>query len=111
VPFHNYAGPGTLVEQRIYNKHKPVSGLDKASLVHDLEYIRDKTRTHADNHMATTLFKEYPLNPQIASLSRGAFYIDQLLNGNKRMGNDIAKYDQLSKIAVQEKLIDLDYLD
>jgi len=35
---HNYAGPGTHTYNRIVNGDKPVSVIDAASLIHDIEY-------------------------------------------------------------------------
>lgn len=56
MPFHNYAGPGTDVYLQLLKNKKPVTALDEASLIHDIEYFDPNiTLRQADNNMVRNL--------------------------------------------------------
>lgn len=101
LPLHNYAGPGTHVITRIERGDKPINALDASSMIHDLEYVRDSKRTHADQHMVQNLQRYY--GPTfIPQLVNTAFTLDTSL-GNKRTQNNQLLYKYLKPKA--EKLL------
>ncbi len=85
IPFHNYAGPGTHVLTRIERGDQPINDIDAAALVHDLEYIRDNSRIHADAHMALNMLRATK-TPIPSMLSTSAFAIDAVLGNNRTLG-------------------------
>jgi len=90
LPFHNYAGPGTHVQNQVLSGKLPVTGIDAAALVHDIEYLAGVPQTTADNQMWVNLIKEYPFNPAIASTTKLAFLAKDLvgydIKTNERLG-------------------------
>lgn len=87
------------MDYRLSILDKPISGVDAAALVHDMEYMRDNSRYHADVHMYQNLRKEYPHLPMVAVASALTFATDTLINGDKRTSNNKDKYKHYSKIA------------
>jgi len=79
LPFHNYAGPGTRVQEQILSGKLPVTGIDAAALVHDIEYLTGIPQTTADNQMWLNLMREYPFNPAIATTTKLAFLAKDLV--------------------------------
>lgn len=56
IPFHNYAGPGTHLTERIERGDKPVSVLDAAAMIHDVDYLSGD-QAKADSTMLSNLTK------------------------------------------------------
>lgn len=104
LPFHNYAGPGTHVIERVTGKIKPTTMIDAISLVHDMEYIRDDSTTDADRKMVTSLFTSYPFMPQLAGTAAVAFTANKIL-GLSKGSNRPDIYNQY-KAQAQELLTD-----
>lgn len=51
LPFYNYCGPSTKLEERLARGDKPINGLDEACRSHDIEYSKTsdtKERNKAD---------------------------------------------------------------
>lgn len=69
LPYHNYAGPGTHVAYNVLTKVAPVSVVDAAALIHDIEYTSNISQKDADENMIRNI-KEYgiPVIPQIISI-------------------------------------------
>jgi hypothetical protein len=94
LPFHNYAGPGTKVITRILRGDIPVNYLDATALIHDVEYIRDSSRKHADQHFRDNLNKNgWPVTKALTSL---LFSIDPVnrTEDNLELYNIIKPYAQ-----------------
>jgi hypothetical protein len=60
MPYHNYAGPGTHTVSRLLKGDMPVSYIDKAALVHDIEYLKPGNKAIADVNMYRNLMKQRP---------------------------------------------------
>lgn len=102
MPYHNYAGPGTRVSTRLFDGDKPVSGLDAAALVHDVEYeLGDQYA--ADNNMMFNLFKEYPLFPQIAIYTRLSFFVKDLIGYQPKINP--RNYDYYKRMVLDKQLL------
>jgi TPR repeat protein len=81
-----------------------VTGLDAAALIHDLEYIRDGNRYHADKHMRQNLDDYYGSNLP-GNIVTAAFKLDDLLIGGERTSNDPAAYKYFKRIAEDKHLL------
>lgn len=107
LPGHSYAGPGTKVLSRIINKIKPINDLDKASLIHDIEYSNPQiSKFKADNNMWINLMKKDILNLPIANYTRLALFLKDftpLMNKNK---TDFNKYKAMKQLAYENNMID-----
>jgi hypothetical protein len=69
LPFHNYAGPGTKIVTRVLRGDIPINYLDASALIHDIEYIRDSNRIHADEHFKNNLHNNnWPVTKQLTSI-------------------------------------------
>jgi len=97
LPFHNYAGPGTNLEKRINQGDVPVTPLDAAALVHDMEYLRDDDRSHADQHMIHNLDKNFLPNNPVSTITDALFKLDAFLGKKRTMNNPIAYHSLKSK--------------
>lgn len=60
IPYHNYAGPGTHTISNLLNGLEPVDYIDKAALVHDIEYLREGNKLAADYNMFKNLNRQRP---------------------------------------------------
>jgi hypothetical protein len=78
---------------------KPINTLDKASMIHDIEYLRGN-QWKADNNMWSNIIKENPLYAPIANLTRGVFLIKDLVGYNT--DRDLEDYSQLRDIAERD---------
>lgn len=81
LPFHNYAGPGTHIAERVARGDKPVSGVDASALVHDIEYLTGEQK-RADSNMVSNLLKKYPFTPMIPLTAKGGFMAKDLVGYN-----------------------------
>jgi hypothetical protein len=81
-----------------------VTGMDAAALIHDLEYIRDGDRYHADKHMRQNLDDYYGSNVP-GNVVTAAFKLDDWIIGGDRTSNDPRTYDYLKKIAEDKDLL------
>lgn len=98
IPYHNYAGPGTRVLQRVFDKKQPINSLDAASLIHDIEYYIMDQQTADDNYF-WNLISQSKANLPLAVLSRLSFYLKDLIGYKQE--KDINKYT-IAKQLVQE---------
>lgn len=80
-PFHNYAGPGTHVIERIQKGDLPINDFDAAALIHDMEYIGYGSRNKADLNMMANIAKSG--KPFLGLTAFIAFKADQLLLGER----------------------------
>lgn len=86
MPFHNYAGPGTHVIERLQNSKPPTTILDKAALIHDIDYMNPNiTKQQADITMYNNL-KQH--NKVLAIITKGALFL-----GN-RLGKKNSNYKE-----------------
>lgn len=95
LPFHNYAGPGTHVIERLTKGYKPTTDLDYASLIHDIEYMDPRlTKEQADKNMVENLKRNghYILSPTIK-------YTMKLFNRFGGKENDQNKYNIARELA------------
>ncbi len=60
LPGHNYAGPGTHTITRMLKGDLPTTYIDKAALVHDIEYMKPNNKMKADLNMYKNLMKQAP---------------------------------------------------
>jgi hypothetical protein len=98
LPFHNYAGPGTHLNTRINRGDIPINKIDAAALIHDMEYVRDSNRVHADEHMTQSLGNGTYLSS--GNLFKKIFALDSIL-GNERTMNRPDLYEQFKPKAEQ----------
>lgn len=96
MPLHNYFGPGTKLAERLDRGDVPVSGLDAAALIHDIEY-ENNDQTSADNNMYWNLIREYPYMPQIAALVRAGFFVKDIIGYDNKTTNSYHKYKTIVK--------------
>lgn len=99
MPLHNYMGPGTHVLTNLVNNTLPTTIFDKASMIHDVEYVKPGNQWRADNNMWLNLVKEAPYLMPIHNMIRAAFLVKDL--GGYKPETSEALYS-LSKSKVQE---------
>lgn len=78
LPFHNYAGPGTHILEKLRNHVAPTTDFDKASMIHDIEYLYLPQRV-ADDNMWKNLVRESIFNIPAANFARAAFYLKDIV--------------------------------
>lgn len=78
VPLHNFMGPGTHVITKLVEQEQPTTVFDKASMIHDVEYVKPGNQWRADNNMWLNLVKEAPYLMPIHNMIRAAFLIKDL---------------------------------
>lgn len=101
IPFHNYAGPGTHVLERLNNNRRPTNDLDYASLIHDIEYMNPNiTKKQADDNMINNLKKTK--HPMVAL---GASVLLKLFNKMGSKENDKEKYLLAKNMALNKGYI------
>jgi len=95
IPFHNYAGPGTHINERINKGDKPINDLDKASMIHDIDYLNPYiTKEQADKQFVDNLKRHG--HPILGAIAKLAFKIG---NGLASDGKDYEKYIELKNKA------------
>jgi hypothetical protein len=107
-------GPGTHIESRIRKGDVPVSIPDFASLIHDIEYLKEgMSQYKADDNMRDNIIKADPLWTGFANVVRAAFILKDLSRLMKGSPVDNAKYYRLKKMAKDKGLIhkDMDFAD
>lgn len=102
LPFHKYAGPGTHIVANIKNKVKPINNLDRASLIHDIEYSKSTNDIRADLNMVKNIIKKDPTDIPIAMLTGIAFALKNALG--IRLSRKNGNYDKLKALAINNKL-------
>lgn len=78
IPTMNYMGPGTHVISNVFTNKQPVNTFDKASMIHDVEYVKPGNQWSADNNMWLNLVKEAPYLLPVHNLVRAAFLVKDL---------------------------------
>jgi len=112
LPFHKYAGPGTHIRKNIENNVKPTTFLDKAALVHDIEYLKPNQEFKADLNLIKNTFKKgkiksIPILPQLTSI----MLLKNLL-GLKLSNDDSTNYESVKQDAILKGLADeSDFMD
>lgn len=99
VPFHNYMGPGTHVLTNLVDKIQPTTVFDKASMIHDVEYVKPGNQWRADNNMWLNSVKEAPYLLPIHNMIRAAFLVKDLAGYKPTTSEELYK---LSKSKLQE---------
>jgi hypothetical protein len=108
LPFHNYAGPGTHIETRIDKSMMPTDILDRAALIHDIEYEDPNiTQFQADNNMWKNLVRKSFYMTPVANLTRLILLANSVL-GIHKPEKDIDKYERLRRKARENGLQDND---
>lgn len=79
LPFHNYAGPGTRTIKNILKGVQPVSYVDKAALIHDIEYYKPDNQLRADANMERNLNKQFMLGLPLHNMVRTAFKLKDIV--------------------------------
>lgn len=99
VPTMNYMGPGTHIISKITNKVQPTNVFDKASMIHDVEYVKSGNQWRADNNMWLNLVKETPYLLPIHNMVRAAFFVKDLFGYNTPTDDNLYAYtkDQVKK--------------
>lgn len=90
---HNYFGPGTHVEDRIYRGDKPINLFDRAAMIHDVEYFNGN-QFKADNNMWQNIAKQGYLYQPIANIIRMGFLLKDIV-GYDEAGTNKEKYEIL----------------
>lgn len=78
---------------------KPTTTLDKASLIHDIEYLKDD-QFKADNNMWINIVKENPLLIPIANATRAAFLVKDVIG--YKTEQDLESYKYLKDIVERD---------
>jgi hypothetical protein len=104
LPFHNYAGPGTHIVERVIRGDIPVDVIDEASLIHDIDYLNPNiTQYQADNNMFYNLTNN-GISLPIAMLVRLGFFLKDI-TGLVHIDTDYDKYHYLRAIASDKGLL------
>lgn len=102
LPYHNYAGPGTHIQQNIEAGLRPTSGIDAAALIHDIDYLSGRLQSDADKYMWHNLVEEYPYNPGVASTALLGFQVKDLfgypIETNPQLGYDLYQLANKQKL-------------
>lgn len=96
APFHNYLGPGTHISDKINKSVLPINTLDKAAMIHDIEYLANN-KFKADNNMWLNIIREKPYLLPLANLVRIGLLFRPLLP--MEFKPDYKEYHRLKKIA------------
>jgi hypothetical protein len=78
---------------------KPTTSLDKAALIHDIEYLRGD-QFKADNNMWLNLVRDNPLDFPLANYARAAFLVKDIVGYQTDI--DIDSYNMLKNIVKNE---------
>lgn len=78
LPFHNFAGPGTHIIERLEKGVKPTTDLDLAALIHDVEYLGLDQHT-ADRNFRKNLIRQSIFNFPLANFTSVAFTLKDLV--------------------------------
>lgn len=95
LPFHNFAGPGTHIMERVLAHQQPTTFLDRAALIHDVEYLAGD-QFHADNNMWLNLIRHNPLALPIANAVRLGFLLKDVIGYNPEVNRN--KYIMLKNL-------------
>lgn len=88
---------------RVLKGDRPISGIDAAALIHDIEYYRGR-QFQADNNMFNNLIREYPYLPGIALYTRFLFLLKDVVGYDTEV--DDLEYQTLKRVALQKGLLD-----
>jgi len=100
MPGYQFMGPGTHVVDRIQRSVKPINTLDKASLIHDIEYMNPNiSQKQADSNMFKNIVRENPFWLPQALVIMGALKAKDVIG--YAQNTDIGKYEYLKKLAAQ----------
>jgi len=100
LPFHNFAGPGTHIIEKLEKGVKPTTDLDLAALIHDVEYLGLDQRI-ADRNFRENLIRQSIFNFPLANFTSVAFTLKDLV------GYPIERDEQAYKYA--KKLVEKNY--
>ena len=103
VPGFNYMGPGTKIATRVMNKVRPTNAFDAASLIHDVEYLKEN-QFEADNNMYLNINRQSLLNIPVSNYIRTSFLVKDII-GYKIEKNE-KLYLLLRKRIEEYKLLD-----
>lgn len=78
---------------------RPTTTLDKAALIHDIEYLKGN-QWKADNNMWSNLLRDNPLNLPLANMTRLAFLTKDIIGYDA--AQDKASYDELRSIVERD---------
>lgn len=78
---------------------QPTTVLDKAALIHDIEYLKGD-QWKADNNMWSNLIRDNPLNLPLANMTRLAFLTKDIIGYDG--GEDRQSYQQLREIVERD---------
>lgn len=91
LPFHNYSGPFTHLEERLARGDKPVDELDSISMKHDIAY--SKAKIPADIEKADKIFTESTKHIKGNILQKaGGYLVGELMQG-KRIAEKLGLHD------------------
>lgn len=93
------------------NHVKPINDLDKASLIHDIEYLNPYLSQYgADNNMWKNMIKAGYVNIPLANFTRLALLIKDLVG--YKVNKDLETYNLLRKeVELNEIAKDMDFSD
>lgn len=91
LPFHNYAGPGTHIKERIDRGDKPINSLDAAALVHDIEYLTGK-QNDADSNMIKNLWYNNYSVPAIPLAANIGFKVKDIIGYKPDTNDSLAEH-------------------
>jgi len=100
LPFHNYAGPGTHISENIHKGVKPISNLDRAALIHDIEYLNGN-QFQADNNMFKNMVKNDIFSFPLAAITRASFFFKDIFGYHPRENKQ--DYNHLKSIVNANK--------
>lgn len=79
MPFHNYMGPGTHIVTNLQEGIQPTTTMDRAAMIHDIEYVKPNNQWRADNNMWLNSVKEQPYLLPLHNMVRAAFLAKDLV--------------------------------
>jgi len=96
VPGYEFLGPGTHIREKLSNNIKPINDLDEIARWHDIQYMNNTDRNHADEVASEAMINNGMLQlgkgnyPQAATslLSGSLLPINELL---RAVGKDFGK--------------------
>lgn len=100
LPYHNYAGPGTNTIKNLLNNVQPTTYIDRAALIHDIEYIKPGNQLKADRNMITNMDKAFLLGKPIHQIIAKVFIAKNIIGYNPP--TDIQLYEA-AKAYVKQK--------
>jgi hypothetical protein len=82
LPYHNYAGPGTNTIKNILEGKIPTTYIDRAALIHDIEYIKPNNQDVADNNMIANMDREFFLGKPVHNFIHKLFIAKNIIGYN-----------------------------